>query len=246
MDESNGSLQNKILLILAHVNLKKMQTPVQEKQIPAKNNSEKPQIVKTKTQSNLKTTNPTSFYSKETLRKENIFFQKKSTLDVTTQVISSQQNSNENDKQKEPFRRKSLTDFEAFKQKYLRKIKPRMNNKKKREILKKNDILRKLSCIRTKEALINFFIFLNAPWKNFIKDYLKKHFLRHLFIRPLKDPFSLMRQRQFIYDSIDNPENFLSNNQFSTNIIKNFCKGIVNFVIIYSDDLRLQQIVLIE
>ena len=122
--------------------------------------------------------------------------------------------------------------------KFFRKFKPRMNNKKKKSLLQRCEILKKLSLIRTKDALINFFIFLNKSWKLFMKIYLKNFFLIHLFIRPLKNPFPLMRQRQFIYDSIDNPENFLSNIHFSTNIIKNFCKGVVNFVIIFYEDLE--------
>ena len=125
----------------------------------------------------------------------------------------------------------------------LRKIKPRLNNQKKKKILAKHVVLQSLSKIRTKESLINFFIFLSMPWKNFIKIYLQEHFLRHLFIRPLKNPYPLMHERQFIYESIDNPENFLTNIKFSTNIIKNFCKGIVNFVVLFYDDLLKKKLI---
>ena len=176
--------------------------------------------------------------STKTIIKKNDFFEEKKNIYVKTSIqtdpiIQMEDSSPSKKLNNRIFDSKKI----QFKFSLLRKIKPRLSNQKKKKVLSKYKLLNKLSKIRTKESLINFFIFLSESWKDFIKCYLQKYFIIHIFIRPLKDPIPLMRERQFIYDSIDNPENFLSNLKFSTNIIKNFCKGIVNFVILFHDDL---------
>ena len=83
----------------------------------------------------------------------------------------------------------------------------------------------------------------DSQWKNFIKFYLTRCLIFHLSIRQLKNVSELMRHRQNLFDSLHEPELLISKINFSNNLIKNFCKGISNYVIMFYDDLIEQKMI---
>jgi hypothetical protein len=124
--------------------------------------------------------------------------------------------------------------FEQLKD--LRKI---MDRKKRMEILKNNSLLLKLSKCAAKIDFISILESLSEKWKDLFKFYLKKCFLIHTHIRQVKNKNELLLQRQNIYEAIEFPDSLNFKQKLKNNIVKNFCKGFVNFIVMYYEDLIL-------
>ena len=123
------------------------------------------------------------------------------------------------------------------------KLKKISNRKNRNLIIKKYYFLGQMSKCNSKTGLYEILSSISRKWKNFIKFYLRNCFIRHLHIRQIKKISELMRQRQFFYDALDDPELLTLKVKFDNNIIKNFCIGICNFVIMFYSDLIEQEII---
>jgi len=120
----------------------------------------------------------------------------------------------------------------------LKRHRPRMSQKKRKVILEKDPWIKKLFQCRSKSNLISIFLKLPEIYKEFIKIYLEKCFLLHLHLRQIKNLFQLMEHRQCIYNAIDDPQILLGNMKFKNNMVKNFAKGVVNFIVLFYEDLK--------
>jgi hypothetical protein len=120
----------------------------------------------------------------------------------------------------------------------LKRYRPRMNQKKRKGILQMDPWIYKLFHCRSKSNLITLFLKLPKQYKDFIKIYLEKCFLLHLHLRQIKNLFQLMEHRQSIYTAIDDPHILNGNMKFKNNMVKNFSKGVVNFIVLFYEDLK--------
>lgn len=120
----------------------------------------------------------------------------------------------------------------------LKRYRPRMNQKKRKVILQIDPWIYKLFHCRSKSKLITVFLKLPKQYKDFIKIYLEKCFILHLHLRQIKNLFQLMEHRQSIYAAIDDPEILQGNMKFKNNMVKNFTKGVVNFIVLFYEDLK--------
>lgn len=113
-----------------------------------------------------------------------------------------------------------------------------MNRENRKKLLEKYSGLWKVFQCKSKNKFIEILRGLEKYIRRLLKDYLRHHFLFHLHLRQIKDISGLMKNRQMIFEAIDDPEILDSNCTFSNNLIKNFCKGFVNFVLIFYEDLK--------
>lgn len=120
----------------------------------------------------------------------------------------------------------------------LKKYRPRMNQKKRRIILRLHPWFSRLFNCSSKTNLISVLSVLPGPYRNFVKLYLRRFFLMHVHLRQIKNLFQLMSHRQSIYNAVDQPEILRGNMKFKNNMVKNFCKGVVNFVVLFYEDLQ--------
>lgn len=121
--------------------------------------------------------------------------------------------------------------------KKLRPLRGTINRKMRTRVLHQYPILKKIAKCNAKMQLVKIFSSLSRRWKKLIRCYLERCFLMHLHLRQIKQIGELMRNRQNIYDALEDPE--LLNNQvnFGNNLVKNFCKGLANFVIRFVNEL---------
>ena len=120
----------------------------------------------------------------------------------------------------------------------LKRFRPITNRDKRRKILRLYPVLEKLFKCSSKNKLVEILICLSEKYKTLIRTYLKRCFILHLHLRQIKEISGLMANRQTIYDIIDTPELLKGNMSFANNLVKNFCKGIVNFVVLFYEDLK--------
>jgi hypothetical protein len=66
---------------------------------------------------------------------------------------------------------------------------------------------------------------------------MERCFLVHLHLRQIKDFYELMQHRQNIYDALEDPESLEQGVNFANNLVKNFCKGLVNFIVMFFEEL---------
>jgi hypothetical protein len=116
-------------------------------------------------------------------------------------------------------------------------LRPIINRKKRRDIIRKYPLIGSLSKCNSKIKLLNIFKLLTPEWKLFIKFYMSRCFLFHLQIRQIKNTKELLQQRQNLYDALDDPDIIFLKITFSNNLVKNFCKGILNFFVMFQEQL---------
>lgn len=120
----------------------------------------------------------------------------------------------------------------------LKKYRPSMSREKRKKILSNYPFLARLFFCNSKINLIRLFYDMPIIYKNLLRLYLEKIFILHLHLRQLKDFSKLMIQRHSIYKAIDDPEILKGNMNFANNLVKNFCKGVLNFIVIFYEDLK--------
>ena len=144
------------------------------------------------------------------------------------------------------FKKKININFDKLKEKNMKLLKTLrriIGREKRKKILKEYPILRLFWNCTSKIQLMQIFEQVDSKWKNFIKFYLTRCLIFHLSIRQLKNVSELMRHRQNLFDSLHEPELLKSKINFKNNLIKNFCKGISNYVIMFYDDLIEQKMI---
>ena len=114
---------------------------------------------------------------------------------------------------------------------------PKINRKTRKEILKNYPPLNKMFYCTSKYQFRNILFELSPKYKKLLREYISKCFIYHLHMRPINDISQLMKQRKLIYEAVSNPELLNGNKSLANNLIKNFCKGIVNFIVLFYDDL---------
>ena len=112
-----------------------------------------------------------------------------------------------------------------------------MKRSKRKKIIRQYSVLNQFSKCNSKIGIFNIFNSLNEKWKDLLKMYMQRAFLIHLHVRQIKEFSELMAQRQNIYDAIDCPDILHSRVNFGNNLVKNFCKGFLHFVVIFSEEL---------
>ena len=124
----------------------------------------------------------------------------------------------------------------------LKMFRPNFSRNKRKKILKIYPMLKRIACCNSKTELIKIFTNLSARWKKLVKKYMERCFLIHLHLRQIKNFSELMQQRQNIYDALDDPSILENGVNFANNLVKNFCKGITNFVVMFYDELKEYQL----
>ena len=119
----------------------------------------------------------------------------------------------------------------------LKIFRPIMSRNKRRKVIKVYPMIRRISKCNSKTELIKIFSSLTLNWKQLIKKYMERCFLLHLHLRQIKDFSELMHHRQNIYDALEDPVILESRVNFANNLVKNFCKGLTNFIIMFFDEL---------
>ena len=118
-----------------------------------------------------------------------------------------------------------------------------INRKKRRQILRKYPTLQKLKKCISKTQFKLILLNLSPDWKKFLRFYMKDCFIFHLFVRQIKDNKLLMLYRQVLFDALDHPELITKELPFTSNLIKNFSKGILNFVVMFYEDLLKEELI---
>lgn len=121
--------------------------------------------------------------------------------------------------------------------KKLRPLRGTIHRKQRTRVLHRYPILKKIANCNSKMQLVKIFSSLSSKWKRLIRSYLERCFLMHLHLRQIKQIGELMRNRQNIYDALEDPEILNNKVNFGNNLVKNFCKGLANFVIRFVHDL---------
>lgn len=114
---------------------------------------------------------------------------------------------------------------------------PKMNRGLRKSILKKYPDLRRLFYCTSKYQLRNILSGLCGDLRRLLREYMRKCFIFHLHVRPISNISELLKQRTVIFEAISNPNVLCGNKSFANNLIKNFCKGVVNFIVLFYHDL---------
>lgn len=160
-------------------------------------------------------------------------------LSNPSREFSSEENLIEDESSFNPLQKKTKIFIKNKSQqlKQLKMLRRITNRKKRRKILMQYPLMSRFSSCNSKIELVRIFQNLSVKWKRLIKMYMERSFLMHLHIRQIKDFSELMAQRQNIYDSLDEPEILILKVNFGNNLVKNFCKGLTNFVVMFYEDL---------
>lgn len=121
--------------------------------------------------------------------------------------------------------------------KYVKRFKRPTPHSKREKIFKKYNFLNQMNHCNTKFKIVHIFHNLSNKWKSLLENYLERVFLMHLHLRHIKDFSDLMSNRHVLYESIQNPDILLERFTLGNNVIKNFCKGFVSFILMFHDDL---------
>lgn len=127
--------------------------------------------------------------------------------------------------------------FNFFKPFNFRPFRKVIIRKKRQKILGKYPFLYSLYICKSKSKMIQILRFIQLEWKHFLIFYLTRCFTLHLLIRQIKNYRILLRYRQTLLNALDNPDLINQYLPFSSNLIKNFCKGVCNFVFMFFDGL---------
>lgn len=117
---------------------------------------------------------------------------------------------------------------------HFRKI---VNRQSRKSLLEENIHLKQISNCNSRVTLSKIFQRINKKLKNLLEKYVKDWMIFHLHIRQIKQFDQLMRHRQILFESIEDPSLLVDGPVFENNLIKNFCKGFVHFVAMYKDEL---------
>lgn len=112
-----------------------------------------------------------------------------------------------------------------------------INRQKRKALLSKIPVLRRLSGCTSKRKLKLICEHLSPKWRSFLALYVSRFLILHLFVRPIKGRKNQLQYRQFLHDAVQNPELLDNRNRFKANDVKNFCRGVINFVIMFYDEL---------
>jgi hypothetical protein len=135
------------------------------------------------------------------------------------------------------FKRKEMVNKMFGQMEYVRSLRNPIPHSMKYSILCKYSSLNDMYHCDSKSQLVHILSDLSPVWKSLLKRYLERAFLKHLFLRPLRNSSELMIHRQLLYESISNPGLLLKRFSLGNNVIKNFCKGFISFVFMFYEDL---------
>ena len=119
----------------------------------------------------------------------------------------------------------------------IKKFRKITNRKTRRQVLRKYPTLLSLSKCNSKLSMVKIYETLSPKWKRLLRIYMSKSFILHLHIRQIRDFSLLFRQRHALYKAIDSPSVLMESINFSNNLVKNFCKGFTNFVVMFFEDI---------
>lgn len=117
---------------------------------------------------------------------------------------------------------------------HYRKI---VNRNTRAQLLQENTHLKQISNCNSRVILSKIFQRINKKMKFLLEKYVKDWMIYHLHIRQIKQFDQLMRHRQILFESIEDPSLLIDGPVFENNLIKNFCKGFVHFVAMYKNEL---------
>jgi hypothetical protein len=117
---------------------------------------------------------------------------------------------------------------------HYRKI---VNRNTRAQLLQENIHLKQISNCNSRVILSKIFQRINKKMKFLLEKYVKDWMIYHLHIRQIKQFDQLMRHRQILFESIEDPSLLVDGPVFENNLIKNFCKGFVHFVAMYKNEL---------
>lgn len=118
--------------------------------------------------------------------------------------------------------------------KIFRKI---VNRKKRQNLLDNNLFLKKITICNSRSLLANYIFETSNEWKILLKKYIKDWLILHLHLRQIKNFKKLMSHRQFLFEAIDDPDILNDGLGLENNMIKNFCKGFVQYIAMFQDEL---------
>lgn len=121
--------------------------------------------------------------------------------------------------------------------KKIKLLRPRINRNQRQRVLQKHPPLKKMFACISKLRLKNILESLSEQFKVLLRVYMKHYFIVHLHIRQIKKFDKLMNLRGLIFEAIDSPEVLIKNRNFGNNLVKNFCKGFINFIVLFYEDL---------
>ena len=176
-------------------------------------------------------------------RKENISTHKK--YDISQIIKLNQADQHVFDKKTDPLLSEKETNLLQKNVVYLNSFVPFNFNKfrkitsrrQRQNILKKYSFLRDLFMCKSKSKMHQIFMSIPTEWKEFLTFYFTKCLTKHLLIRQIKDYRILLRYRQTLFEAIENPDLIKDSLPFTSNLVKNFCKGVCNFVVMFYRDL---------
>ena len=137
-----------------------------------------------------------------------------------------------------------LTEVARFKETISTKCIRRITNRNRRKrLMREYPFLLALSKCNSKMQMKTIFTQLSPHWKRFLRFYLSRCFILHLFIRQIKNLKQLMQSREQLFQALDEPELVSTALPFTSNLVKNFCKGVSNFVVMFYDELLRQELI---
>ena len=111
------------------------------------------------------------------------------------------------------------------------------SRKQRQRVLRKYVFLQRFFNCKSKTQMVTLFMSIPESWKPFLTFYLSRCFVMHLLVRQIKKYQVLFRYRQTLLEALDNPDLIKNCLPFTSNLIKNFCKGLCNFVFMFYEDL---------
>ena len=113
----------------------------------------------------------------------------------------------------------------------------RVHRAQRKKALEKSPLLMRIYHCNSKTQLKHIFDNLPEQWRKLLRNYLSSFFLYHVSIRSMKNSSVFISFRQVFYDALDDSSILDSHHKLQNNIVKNFCKGIVNFMVFFGHDL---------
>jgi hypothetical protein len=114
---------------------------------------------------------------------------------------------------------------------------PKPDRKMRKRLFRKNKDLKSLYYSHSKWEFREVLLKLPTRYKSFLKMYICKWFVEHLHLRPIKNIPEYLSKRQVLYEVIDEPNLLTRKRSFPNNLVKNFCRGVINFIVVFREDL---------
>ena len=128
--------------------------------------------------------------------------------------------------------------LKSFRSKSKKKNIFRIKRELRSYVLSNYPIVKQIYYCSSKAQMIGILNKLNTYWKELLKVYLSRFFLLHVHLRRRKNAKDFIKFRQLFFEMIDDSSILERQNHVHNNLIKNLCKGIVNFLLVYFDFLR--------